>query len=99
MRRRRSARAALATAGVGVSALGSRAAWALCPNCLAQRPTLTPTLELVGLFLLLPFAVTAVVVWTVRRALQVRSAPASAPAAPPSPESAPASGVGGAQAG
>jgi len=57
--------------------------WALCPNCLAQRQTLTPTLELVGLFLLVPFAVTAIAIWAVRRALYGR-APSPAPSAPPS---------------
>ena len=49
------------------------AAWALCPNCLAQRQTLTPTLELLGLFLLVPFAVAAIAIWVVRRALYGRS--------------------------
>ena len=95
-------RPTLGMVGVGLCAFASRGAWALCPNCLAQRQTLTPTLELVGLFLLLPFAVTAVVVWMVRRSLYVRSTPPSAtrPApAPPSPASAPASSGGGAQAG
>ena len=69
-----------------VTGLWSRVAWALCPNCLAQRQTLTPALKLVGLFLLLPFAVAAVVAWVVRRALYLRSAAAAAapPDAPPS---------------
>jgi hypothetical protein len=40
---------------------------ALCPNCLGQASTFTPTLKLVGLFLLVPFAVVAVIVRTVRR--------------------------------
>lgn len=43
------------------------AAWALCPNCLAQQSTLTPTLKLIALFLLLPFALAAAVFWMVRR--------------------------------
>ena len=42
-------------------------AWALCPNCLAQQSTLTPTLKLIALFLLLPFALAAAVFWVVRR--------------------------------
>ena len=67
----RVARAAIAVAIVLVAiALVSPAspAWALCPNCLAQRQTLTPTLELLGLFLLVPFAVAAIAIWAVRRA-------------------------------
>jgi hypothetical protein len=99
-------RAALAiVAAAVVTGLWSRVAWALCPNCLAQRQTLTPALKLVGLFLLLPFAVAAVVAWVVRRALYLRSAaPSEVPpsvAAPPSPASVwiPPSGSGGAQGG
>jgi hypothetical protein len=65
--------------------------WALCPNCLAQRQTLTPTLELLGLFLLVPFAVAAIGIWAVRRALYGRAAAA----APSDPPSAPASSPGG----
>jgi hypothetical protein len=72
-------------------------AWALCPNCLAQRQTLTPTLELLGLFLLVPFAVAAVAGWAVRRALYGRSVAAAPPsvAAP----SVPPSSAGGDQGG
>ena len=77
----RGARAAIAIAmAVLCPAIPARA---LCPNCLAQRQTLTPTLELVGLFLLVPFAVTAIAIWAVRRALYGR-APSPAPSAPPS---------------
>jgi hypothetical protein len=47
--------------------LAPRAAWALCPNCLSQQATLTPTLKLLALFLLLPFALAAAVIWVVRR--------------------------------
>ena len=87
-----------------VVGLWSRLAWALCPNCLAQRQTLTPALKLVGLFLLLPFAVAAVVAWVVRRAVYLRSAPPSDAPPPsvalPSPASCvPPSGGGGAQGG
>lgn len=41
---------------------------ALCPNCLAQTRTLTPTLQLLGIFLLVPFAVAYVVFRAIRRA-------------------------------
>lgn len=78
-------------AGLLVTALAARA-WALCPNCLAQRPALTPTLELLGVFLLVPFAVTAIAIGVVRRALYRRPPPSfgapsvSLPSAPPSSE-------------
>ena len=76
-------------------------AWALCPNCLGQRPTLTPTLELVGLFLLVPFAVAAVVYLVLRRAVYGRATPPPpSPPVPPSPPSlAPPSSGGGVQTG
>jgi len=85
----------------------SRAAWALCPNCLAERPALTPTLELLGLFLLLPFAVAGIAIWIVRRVLYGRAPAARASLAPtasallPSllPPSAPPSSAGGDQGG
>lgn len=74
--------------------LWSRLGWALCPNCIGQRSAITPTLELVGLFLLVPFAVVAVVVRLMRRAIASSQWPA--PAAPASvPPSAPADGAGG----
>jgi hypothetical protein len=47
--------------------LGSLPAWALCPNCLGQNETLTPTLKLVGLFLLVPPAVFFFVARAIRR--------------------------------
>lgn len=73
-------------AGLVVASSSARA-WALCPNCLAQRPVLTPTLELLGLFLLVPFAVAAIAIGVVRRALYRRSPPSSSlPSAPPSSE-------------
>jgi hypothetical protein len=78
-------------------------AWALCPNCLAQQSTLTPTLKLVGMFLVVPFAVAAAVYLVVRRTVYGRPGPAgvASPAvAPPSlPASAPPSSAGGVQAG
>ena len=64
--RGRAAAAALALATA--LAAWPRAALALCPNCLGQADTLTPTLKLVGLFLLVPFAVAAVLIRIVRRA-------------------------------
>lgn len=61
-----------------MASLAARA-WALCPNCLAQRTVLTPTLELLGIFLLVPFAVAAIAIGVVRRTLYGR-----APSLPPS---------------
>ena len=49
-----------------IAAPGS--AWALCPNCLGQTRRLTPTLDLLGLFLLVPFVVAYVVMRKIRRA-------------------------------
>jgi hypothetical protein len=76
-------------AGLVMAGSASRA-WALCPNCLAQRTVLTPTLELLGLFLLVPFVVAAIAIGIVRRALYGRA---------PSLPSAPPSGDGGDQGG
>jgi len=45
-------------------------AWALCPNCLGQNRSLTPTLELLGAFLLVPFVVGFVVLRAIRRAIR-----------------------------
>jgi hypothetical protein len=53
-------------AGSAVVAASSPA-WALCPNCLGQNATLTPTLRLVGVFLLIPPAVFFFVVRVIRR--------------------------------
>ena len=56
----------------GVAAMASvtlpSAAWALCPNCLGQTRSLTPTMELLGVFLLVPFVVFLVVLRVIRRA-------------------------------
>jgi hypothetical protein len=57
---------ALAAAASLVS-LAPVPAWALCPSCLGQSPSLSPTLRLVGLFLLVPPAVFATVAVIVRR--------------------------------
>lgn len=43
-------------------------AQALCPNCLGQNRSLTPTLELLGAFLLVPFVVAFFVLRAIRRA-------------------------------
>lgn len=45
-------------------------AWALCPNCLGQNRSLTPTLEVLGAFLLVPFIVALVVLRVIRRAIR-----------------------------
>ena len=64
----RAAGAPLAAAGIAVASIcWSAPAWALCPNCLGQNATLTPTLRLVGLFLLIPPAVFFVVARAIRR--------------------------------
>ena len=51
------------------SAGGATPAWALCPNCLGQTRSMTPTLELLGAFLLVPFVISYVVYRTIRRHL------------------------------
>jgi hypothetical protein len=53
-------------------------ALALCPNCIGQSPTLTPTLRLVGLFLLIPPAVFFAVARVIRRVQRPLSAAAPA---------------------
>ena len=61
----------LAALASGVAAVAaSSPAWALCPNCLGQNATLTPTLRLVGVFLLIPPAVFFFVVRVIRRLSQ-----------------------------
>ena len=45
----------------------SRTARALCPNCLGQNATLSPTMRIVGVFLLIPPAVFFIVARIVRR--------------------------------
>jgi hypothetical protein len=72
--------AARAPAGLGaaVAAIAATAparAWALCPNCLGQTRALTPKLELLGGFLLVPFLVFYVAVRAIRRACRSPSAP------------------------
>jgi len=43
-------------------------AFALCPNCLGQTRNLTPTLRLLGAFMLVPFIVAYVAARLIRRA-------------------------------
>jgi hypothetical protein len=42
-------------------------AWALCPNCLGQNATLSTTMQIVGVFLLVPPAIFFFVARVVRR--------------------------------
>lgn len=66
--RRRASRAEALLLILAVLQLAGRgSAWALCPNCLGQARSVTPTLELVGLFLLLPFLVAFAVFRLIRR--------------------------------
>jgi hypothetical protein len=58
--------AVVATLFVDAS-LNASSAWALCPNCLGQNQTLTPTLRIVGVFLLVPPAVFFFVARVIRR--------------------------------
>jgi hypothetical protein len=60
--------APLVVAVLALSSPWSATAWALCPNCLGQNRSLTPTLQLVGLFLLLPFMVALIVTRAIARA-------------------------------
>ena len=59
--------AGLVVVVVAVVALADAPAWALCPNCLGQNATLTPTLRIVGVFLLVPPAVFFFVARVIRR--------------------------------
>jgi len=52
----------------GLLSLVPARAFALCPNCLGQTRTLTPTLRLLGAFLLVPFVVAYVAARLIRRA-------------------------------
>lgn len=61
-------RLSLAGAVIGCGGLLARDAYALCPNCLGQNRALTPTLELLGAFLLVPFVVGYFVLRAIRRA-------------------------------
>ena len=63
-------RTPLALLVISLSLLVSGDGWALCPNCLGQNRSLTPTLELLGAFLLVPFVVALVVLRVIRRALR-----------------------------
>jgi hypothetical protein len=59
-------RFAAAVAAIATLAASPRVL-ALCPNCLGQNETLTPTLKLVGLFLLVPPVVVFFVLRTIRK--------------------------------
>jgi hypothetical protein len=65
--RRPLVRAAAALGAAAFTLLSSAPTWALCPNCLGQRATLTPALRIVGVFLLVPPAVFFFVVRAIRR--------------------------------
>ena len=58
-------------------------AWALCANCLGQNRTLTPTLHLIGLFLMLPFVVAYFVARTIRTACRAAAEPQDCPGTAP----------------
>jgi hypothetical protein len=60
-------RRVLPIAVVAAAAAAPRAAWALCPSCLGQSPTLGPALRLVGLFLLVPPAIFFAVAIAIRK--------------------------------
>ncbi len=61
-------RRAVAVAAVAAAFLSaSPPALALCPNCLGQNASLTPTLRIVGVFLLIPPAVFFFVARVIRR--------------------------------
>jgi len=51
----------------GLALAADAPAWALCPNCLGQNQTLTPTLRIVGVFLLVPPAIFFAVAHVIRR--------------------------------
>jgi hypothetical protein len=58
----------VATAATAATAvLASPHAQALCPNCLGQNDALTPTLRIVGVFLLIPPAIFFLVARVIRR--------------------------------
>ena len=57
----------LAAAALTAAVSASSPALALCPNCLGQNASLTPTLKIVGVFLLIPPAVFFFVARLIRR--------------------------------
>lgn len=67
LRRRARLAEALVFVFAALQLVGRGSAWALCPNCLGQTRSVTPTLELIGLFLLLPFLVAFAVFRLIRR--------------------------------
>jgi hypothetical protein len=71
MTRARRAASAITAVMAAVALCGlATEAWALCPNCLGQNRNLTPTLEVLGAFLLVPFVVALIVLRVIRRAIR-----------------------------
>jgi hypothetical protein len=67
--RRRRAGAALIGLAVALAlTLLSSPAFALCPNCLGQTRSASPTLRLLGAFLLVPFLIVYIASRIIRRA-------------------------------
>jgi hypothetical protein len=65
--RGRGAAGAVVAAAAVLMASSPSPAWALCPNCLGQNATLSPTMRIVGVFLLVPLAVFFVVARIIKR--------------------------------
>jgi hypothetical protein len=59
--------AVLTAAALAVTLSVPGPALALCPNCLGQNASLTPTLRIIGVFLLIPPAVFFFVARLIRR--------------------------------
>jgi hypothetical protein len=60
-------RVSSAAAVAAALVVASPRAHALCPNCLGQATTLTPTMKIVGVFLLVPPAIFFFVARVIRR--------------------------------
>jgi hypothetical protein len=58
---------ATSAAAAATFVAASPAAHALCPNCLGQAATLSPTMKIVGVFLLVPPAIFFFVARLIRR--------------------------------
>lgn len=65
--RRRAPIWATSAAAAAIFVAASPAAHALCPNCLGQATTLSPTMKIVGVFLLVPPAIFFFVARLIRR--------------------------------
>ncbi len=77
MTRRTAAAAAATLATVGTVAAADPA-WALCPNCLGQTDALSPTMKILGGFLLIPTVIFFVVLRLIRKAQHAELQPPSA---------------------